>query len=50
MAGTILHTTYFGMDDKQEIEIFVRLEMSCLDEDGNIPQSSEEYQMKGEQR
>lgn len=34
----------FRMDDKQEIEIFVRFEMSCLDEDGNMSQSSEEYQ------
>ena len=32
-TGVVLHTTYFGIDDKQEIEIFVMLEMSCLDED-----------------
>lgn len=50
MAGAILHMTYFGMGDKQEIEIFVMLEVSCLDEDGNMPQSIEKYQVRGKRR
>ena len=43
-AGAVLKTTYFGMDENQEIEIFVYLEMSCLDEEGNMPQNDEEYE------
>lgn len=43
-AGAVLYTTYFGMDENQEIEIFVYLEMSCLDEEGNMPQNDEEYE------